>query len=450
MFSRKSSFRKVVPQRREFVSWSGALQFFADIRKQSFFLKNQDVEKNKLFVYFLPEAMNEEELKRNIHETEEKIREKERTLMSKKKLLADGQKLELTGQELLIEAERALESAEQKYKNAEQEREMLLPQYERSQQNKDHHAKAEQYKVAISEAEEKLRHADGKIKELEQKLQQVSATYKNAREKRMLMVAKVNAHVDELREAVENKIALTLPIDDAVGEPDALHCLKRLAEVNRERELSIAHWSRHKEELNAIIDMKRHRAIELKLEAERNVALMKAARDEEIRLLVERFEEERNNLQSDIASVKANNAAKLEALRKTMIMSDTAVLMEPDPPIPGKPSSKSSHSRRETATTSEKLLAQKVKDLENEKSELHQRIRHTSSERQKLIQATKELRKQIDFEEERFTATLRSFENQVQNEKNELSALEHENSRLEEICENLAATLKGSLAVMSS
>jgi hypothetical protein len=377
-----------------------------------------------------------EALQDQIRDLENTIREKERILISKRRDLGHSQQTFSETEITLAEAEKQFQAAQEELRAAEAERQSLLPQYERAQQNKDSHLQASEYKKEIAAAEAQLVAADARIRELETKLKSVSATYKNERERRMLMINRVSALVDDLRSAVELKIALTLPLEEANDAPDAKACLQLLAELTREREAAIAHWTRHGRELEAIVEMKRERALELKLESERNIELMRAAKDDEIRLLVEKFEAERTALLKDIESMKLTNEKQLLALRKTKLVSDKPSIIQSEK------SDLSVPSRRDLATPTEKILFEKSKDLEKEKDSLNEQIRLATIERQKLLTATKDLRRLIETEEQKYSQSIHNLENQLLNERHEAARLEKENKKLKEICDTLAVTLR--------
>lgn len=373
-----------------------------------------------------------EELRSEIQGLEEQIRDKERVLASKRKGIDDAALTAADVEAALAQAEAGLAAAQEELRAAEQEKASLVPQHERCLQNRDQHEKAEQYKKDIAVAEGELRDADAKIKSLERRLQAVSASYKTARERRLLMVNKVTSLVDELRTAVESKIALTLPIDEAEGAPNAIECLNGLAEVTRERELAIHQWQRCAKELDAVIEMKRARAEQLRRESESNIAAMKAAHDEEILALVQRYNEERESLQADIDRAKRENNENLEALRSTKLLSAKSTQL-------GAPSP---NNARAFATPAETLHHQKAKDLELEREQLLERIRATSLERQKLVKASKELKQQLAKEETKFATALANLENRIHNERTEAVAIDLENKKLEEACDILAVALR--------
>lgn len=379
-------------------------------------------------------AESEDAVQAEIVRLEEAIKEKERVLVAKRKDFSDV-KLSFSESEAAVAAaEKLLAAAQEEYFAAEMEKQSLFPQYERSQQNKDHHLRTEEYKKEISVAETQLREADRRIKELEAQLKDVSATYKNERERRMLMVTRVTSLVDELRAAVEHKIALTLPIDEDECSPSAQLCLNVLAELARERETTISHWTRHGRELQSVIEMKKERALELKLESERDIGLMRAAKDEEIRLAIVRFEEERAAIIRDIEELKEANEKQLQALRRTKMLSDKPSVIRSE--------RGSTTPRRELATPAEKVLQERSADLEKEKQTLTDQIREATIERQRLLTATKELRRQIEAEETKHTSNIRNLENQIMNERNQIAGLEKENKKLKEMCDHLAATLR--------
>ncbi len=89
-----------------------------------------------------------------------------------------------------------------------------------------------------------------------------------------------------------------------------------------------------------------------------------------------------------------------------------------------------------------KLLQERSGDLEREKQSLQDQIREATAERQRLLTATKDLRRQLEVEDVKHTSIIRNVENQILNERNQIVSLEKENKRLKESCDHLAATLR--------
>ena len=371
-----------------------------------------------------------DELQAEVHSLEEQIRDRTRVLEEKV-----GQKrvTQAEADAALQEAESNLAIAQEDLRAAEQEKATLQPQYDRCLQNKDQHAKAESYKKDISRAEAELKEADAKIKQLEGRLQAVSTAYKNERERRSLLVARVSTHVEDLAKAVEEKIALTFPIDEADDAPQASVCLRRLAEMSRERETEIQRWTRQGQELAAILEMKKQRAIELRLEADRQMALTTATKDEEIKELIARFQEERQSLQQDIEAVRQSNEEQLQALHRPRVSAAKEVTLS-DP-------SRASQ-RRELSAPTTKVFSQRTQDLQREKEEVLEKIRATAAEKHKLVRATQELKRQIESEEQKFSASLKNLGNQILNERHEIVDLERDNAKLEEMCESLKVAVR--------
>lgn len=387
-----------------------------------------------------------EELQERLLELEEQIRDKKRQLLEKRADIGDVELSLEQAEAAAAEAEREQAEAQERLRAAEADRASLLPQYERAQQNKDAHQRADQHKRDIEAAGEELRTADAKIKELEVQLQHSSSAYKSEREHRSMMVSRVGALVEELRQAVEHKVALTLPIDDAEGAPDAAVCLERIGVLTRERETEIASAARHARELAAMAEVKRARTVELQRESDAHIALLRAAKDEEISALVARFQEEREGMQRDIDDVKAANADQLALLRKTKLMSDKAFVVGDPRGDPHDANTAAPLSRRGLAAPAEKVLVDKSKDLTREKDELTEEIKRATAEKQRLIKASKELRQQIEIEEAKFASTLRGLDNQLRMERIEAEQLEKENQRLEELCEGLTEALRNATA----
>ena len=377
-----------------------------------------------------------EDVEEQILKIEESIREKSRILLEKRKSI-EGAELRLNEVEKSAQAaEKALAQVQEELREVEHQRSVLLPQYERCQQNKDQHEKAEEYKREISASEKQLREADSRIKALEKELQEVSAAYKNERERKSLVATRVGTLIEELRAAVEQKIALTLPIDEAAGAPNAAECLKSISEITRERDQSILQWTRHARELAAIIELKKHRVAELALESERQLAKMRAAKDEEVRSLITCFQEERRSLQKDIEAITALNEQQRAELRQSKLVPDKSSTT----PTAAEPSL--TPKRRDQATPTEKVLLQRSQDLQKEKDELEVKMKKLSAQKTQMIRSTKNIRKQIQLEEAKYSTSLRSLENQILNQKNLATDLERENLKLEEACDVLAATLR--------
>lgn len=387
----------------------------------------------------LPAAVDDdvEKVRQEIRELEAIIAEKRVVLESTEEGRRHAAMSLDEAQQQLREAEEELAAADAELKAAEDEHAALLPQYERCQQNKTLYTAAEELRAEIEKTTAEVRVADATIKTLEAKLQDVSAEYKNERERRGNSYLRIVTQLDELRAAVEEKVALTLPIDDVDDAPNAKECLRGLAEITREREATIGQLKRFANELTAVVEMKRQRSLELSAESERHIAFLKAAKDEEIKGVIAKFQEERAVLQRDIDEVKRINEEQLRALRESKLQYESNTTPTFDSTV----SNTTSHhrSREVHATPSEQMLMAKNRDLEEEKKVLLDSVKKASAERSALIKATRDLRSMIAQEEAKYSGLLRNTENRIQTERNAVGTLQKENRKLEEACDALAA-----------
>jgi hypothetical protein len=381
-----------------------------------------------------PEPETVESLQAEIQALEDAIHDRQRILQEKEKDVdvagIDCDEAEAEAQE----AERTLAMAQEEFREVENTRTGLLPRYERCQQNKEKHKQAEEYRKQISDAERELRVADERIKALERELQDVSAQYKTERERRALLVGRVGMQLDELRGAVEEKVLLTVPIDESAGAPSAMKNFRALCENSRERETSIAQCARHARELASIVQMKQQRAVELRVESDREIAALKAVKDEQIKCMVLKFESERSNIQQDIDNVCEVNQQQQQELHRTKLLSDSSAFagdITKDAPAV---------SRRDAASVA--ALNSKRRDIEQERQTLQTKLRKTAVERQQLIGVLKDLKKQIDVESDQHGHAIRNLDNQLQRDGNVAAALEKDNLRLEEMCDVLTASIK--------
>lgn len=332
------------------------------------------------------------------------------------------------------EAEQSLAAAQEEYRIADQMRQKLIDPYQACQQNKDQHQKAEEYKKEISRTEADMREADGKIRELEAKLQKVSAEYKTEREKRSLLADRVITMLDELRTAVEEKVTLTLPIDESSVIPHASISFRAIGESAREREVSIAQCARHAAEVSAIVKMKQQRVQELRVEAERDIAALKAVKDEQIKRMVLKFDEERRCIQEDIDAVEAANADLQKQLRNTRHIAADG----PSTSMAG------AAVKRESARPTSSAAAKRTKELEQERSKLQSEINATALERQRLMAAMREMQTRIQEKEAEHQRVLHRYDAQIHRNKNTIAALEQENRKLADACETLVKSVQAS------
>ena len=148
--------------------------------------------------------------------------------------------------------------------------------------------------------------------------------------------------------------------------------------------------------------------------------------------------------------MKATNERQLQALRKTKLMSDKPAVIAAEKRNPIGVNPALTPGKRELATATEKVLSDKASDLGREKDSLVEAIRCLTAERQRLISATRDLRAQIQEEEQKFSANISNLENQIQTEKNKAAALERENKKLRDSCAALATTLRSGFVTSSS
>lgn len=336
-----------------------------------------------------PPAARIDELREEIQSLEERVQERSRVLQEKKKA-HEGEVLALEEAKIkAADAEQHLANAQEEFRVAEQQRNSLLPQYERCQQNKDQHKKAEEFKREIQRTELSMREADGRIQELEAKLQKVSAEYKNEREKRSLLADRVISMLDELRTAVEEKVTLTLPIDESTVIPHASVSVRAIGESAREREMVIAQCARHAAEIAAVVKMKQQRVQELRVEADRDIASLRAVKDEQIKRMVLKFDEERRSIQEDIDAVEAVNVELRKQLRNTRHTASEKPSATMSGAIP----------RRDSARPASAAAAKRTKELEAERSRLQEEVQTAASERQRLVAAMREMTTRIQHKE---------------------------------------------------
>lgn len=375
----------------------------------------------------------------DIRGLEEQLAEKSRVLSEKKR--------EYNGEVVNIEearaaaaaAEQRLAIAQEDFRAAEHTKATLLPQFERCQQNKDQHAKAEEFKREIERIEKSMREADSKIKTLEARLQAVSSEYKNERERRSLLADRVASMVDDLRAVIEEKVMLTLPIDESTSVPHASVCVRAIAENAREREVAIAHCARHAAELAAVVQMKQQRVQELRVEADRDIAALKAVKDEQIKRLVLKFDEERRAIQQDIDTVIAANAEQQRQLRNTKLLAaeaNTSVSLSADRAVG---SSKRAGARGDVTV---QVLLKKTKDMEHERDELLAALRKTSAERSTCMNTLRETTAKLQLRDAEHQKSLQAYDNKIQRNNLHASHLERENQKLEEACDVLIATIQ--------
>ena len=381
-------------------------------------------------------ASTAEKLQEEIHLLEDSIAEKRRVLDDKKRSLGVQETDFAEAERAAGEAEKRLAQAQEDFRAAEQTRQGLLPQYERCQLNKDQQAKAEALRKEIAEAEKGLRQADVTIRELEDQLQLVSAEYKSEREQRALLVSKFSQAIDDIRTSIEEKVASTVPIDQLHGQDYGSQLLRNLATLGRERETSLMQHARYVHELNAIVHLKKQRAMELRADSEREVSALKAAKDEEVRELLARFDDERASLQRDIFDLHEMNKRQQEELRRVKLLSDDHT--------PGLDTTPTGQSRRQGASRADEVLQHKLADLDRERHELTKKIKATSTERTRLLNMNRELARVIEAESAKHQAHIRMMESKIQRERTKALELERENKRLEEACDVLAAAIRDS------
>jgi chromosome segregation ATPase len=381
-----------------------------------------------------PTASSIDALKDEIRNLEETISERSRILAEKRKEY-DGHVATFDeAKEAASEAEQRLAHAQEEFRVAEQTRGTLLPLFERCQQNKDQHQKAEESKRDISRTEQAMREADKRIRELESRLQQVSSEYKDEREKRSLLADRVLTMLEELRSAVEEKVMLTLPIDESTATPHASVSFRAICELSREREVAIAQCARHAGEVAAVVKMKQQRVQELRVESDRDIAALKAVKDEQIKRMVLKFDEERRSIQQDIDAVDAANAELQRQLRQTRhTPAENAV-----PTIAG------AAGRRESARNASAVTTKRTKELEQEHQRITNEIASVTAERQRLLQGMRELNNKIQKKEAEHQRALQNLDNQIHRDKNAAVQLERENQRLEETCDALISAIQAS------
>jgi chromosome segregation ATPase len=373
-----------------------------------------------------------DELTEEVRALEETIVERSRVLEDKKKEHdADAADYE-EAKKAADEAEQRLAVAQEQFRVADQTRTMLLPQYERCQQHRDQHKKAEEFKKEIAQTETSMRDADTKIKTLEERLQKVSAEYKAEREKRCLLADRVLTMLDELRLAVEEKVTLTLPIDESTVTPHARTSFKAICENAREREVAIAQCARHAAEISAVVRMKQQRVQELRVEAERDIATLKAVKDAQIKRMVLQFDEERRSIQDDIDAVENANAELQRQLRNTRHSHADAA----------NSSMAGGTSRRDSARPASASVAKRTKELEQERGQLQAQVQSAATERKQLVATMRALNARIQQKEADHQRAMQALEAQMHRDRNTALHYERENRRLEETCDAMITSIQ--------
>lgn len=360
----------------------------------------------------------------------EAISEKERILAAKKEVAAA---LSVDYANALEDAEKIdelLASAQEEWYACERERADVVNQFNACQQNKLQHTQAEEIRREINNAETELRRADERIAELEQELQVVSESYKNERERRMLMLSKVRSMVNGLYDSIARKISVTMQ-EDVVE--DAEGCLRVITEISREREAECRQWEKYSREASAIVQLKEKRAAELRLESEKSIAMLEDVKQQEMKRMILKCETERAALQNDIDELKEVHRRQLEQLRTAKLSSGKGgkiARSEADAPVV------------RSSVSVEKFLVSKLNDHQKEREELEKELRFVTSERQKAVIATRQLQQEIENDTAKHNKAVLSLENQIQNERQEIASLEKDNQHLRDLCDSLGATLR--------
>lgn len=360
----------------------------------------------------------------------EAISEKEKILAAKKEAAAS---LSADYESALEDAEKIdelLASAQEEWYACEREKADVVAQFNACQQNKIQHAQAEEIRKEITDAEMELKQADDRISELEKELQVVSESYKNERERRMLMLSKVRSMVNGLYESIARKISATMQ-EDVVE--DAEGCLRIITEISREREAECRQWEKYCREAGAIVQLKENRAAELRLESEKSIAMLEDVKQQEMKRMVQRCENERSALQNDIDELKEVHRRQLEQLRTAKLSSGKG--------------GKIARSDADTPTVRssvavEKFLVSKLNDHQKERENLEKELRFVTSERQKAVLATRHLQQEIENDTAKHNKAVQSLENQIHNERQEIHSLEKDNQHLRDLCDSLGATLR--------
>lgn len=360
-----------------------------------------------------------------LHELIELIEQKGEKLAELRRIAGFSESTRTLAEEAHV-VEELLSNAQEEWRRVDRERADVLAQYEACQHNKVQHTQADEFRKAIVTVEAEIIRADTTIAGLEKQLHTVSASYKNERERRMLMLGRFKSMVDELRGVVTKKIDQTIQ----ENEVDARMLLRMIAEISRERETEVTQWEKYSKEMVAIVSLKRTRTEELQKESELRVKLLAEAKSQEIRELVEKCEAERGAITNDIQVLQEVNRKQLEQLRAVRLAGDRSGRLEKEP-----------ISARQSNVPAEKFLMSKLHESEQSKEELELTLRQLTSDRQKLQTTMGQLKQEMENDAAKHAKVLGHLDAAMANERFEIAALEKDNRQLRDLCDTLAATL---------
>jgi Ca2+-binding EF-hand superfamily protein len=288
------------------------------------------------------------------------------------------------------EAELLLVGAQEELRMAEKSKSMTLPQFELVGKNKDAAvAKTASLKKEIDEAELQLERSEAEIKKLEKNLEKASSVYKAERERRAILVDKLETELEELRKVVELSVVSMLPIDDDPNVPPGLESLKHLWVLVSNREHQISASQKLEREVSADIEMKKQHAEAIKKQRLEDELKMKEMREAQLSAVRSSIWNARSDLEKHSETILHNINEGRAALRNPRVASDA-------PGGLGVPTRKGME-KREGATLHSELVKQEEVDFQTERkrlmlelNNLSARVTNAQNKKEELLKKRKE------------------------------------------------------------
>lgn len=330
------------------------------------------------------------------------------------------------------EAELLLIGAQEELRMAEKAKQITVPQFELVGKNKDAAiAKTAQLKKDIDEAEVQLEASDAEIKKLEKSLAHASSVYKAERERRALLVDKLETELDELRKVVELSVISMLPIDDDPNVLPGLESLRQLSLITAQRDMDITTSARLEREIAASVVMKREHAEAIKKQKAEDEEKMKQMREAQLSAVRSSIWAARDDLERQSEQIVQQIQDGQAALRNPRVASDA-------PGGLGVPQRKGAE-KREGATLHSDLVKQEEVDFQEERLKLMKelgnlsaRVTNTNARKEELLRQRGEAVDKTDLRRQ-------DKQNELQKVREHTDSVAAENSVLRSAIQTMTA-----------
>ncbi|EPY38355.1 elks delta-like protein [Angomonas deanei] len=234
-----------------------------------------------------------------------------------------------------------------------------------------------------------------------------------------LTIVRLMSMLDELQNSLQDKVDGTT--EEEEERPQEL--LKIIQELTRSRERTLSLVNKREREMKAIIELKKARAAELEVEADKNRDMLDQVNNDEILSVAQRIQKERRELIMQLKKEEEINNKLADTMK------DVKYAAEKYPK--DRNAALSADEARGTSANPEKEMA-----------ELRKRITAADAERRRLTLKTQEMKTRTEDGAADYTEQMTQLKREILTYQTECTRLEKEYRDLQNLCDSIGQTLQ--------